>query len=95
VVDVWERLAATPQADRCVLHMGSDQTSLHNPYNGGYYPVGKCATTLARSFDAAILPLLLLLLPLLLLLLSLLLLLLLLLLLFLLPPHTDIQVKSY
>ena len=20
--------------------LGSDQTSLHNPYNGGYYPVG-------------------------------------------------------
>ena len=26
--------------------MGSDQTSLHNPFNGGYYPVG-------MSFDEA------------------------------------------
>ena len=26
---------------RCVVHTGSDQTSLHNPYNGGYYPAGE------------------------------------------------------
>lgn len=36
VVDLWERLV---EADLPV-HLGSDQTSLHNPYNGGYYPVG-------------------------------------------------------
>ena len=24
-----------------LVELGSDQTSLHNPYNGGYYPVGK------------------------------------------------------
>jgi urocanate hydratase len=36
VVDLWERLAeAGIEAD-----LGSDQTSLHNPYAGGYYPVG-------------------------------------------------------
>ncbi len=36
VVDLWERLA-----DRnIVVDMGSDQTSLHNPWAGGYYPVG-------------------------------------------------------
>jgi urocanate hydratase len=36
VVDLWERLA-----DRKVtVHLGSDQTSLHNPFAGGYYPVG-------------------------------------------------------
>jgi urocanate hydratase len=23
-----------------LVDMGSDQTSLHNPYNGGYYPAG-------------------------------------------------------
>jgi urocanate hydratase len=36
VVDVWERF------DRENLHidLGSDQTSLHNPWAGGYYPVG-------------------------------------------------------
>ena len=36
IVDLWERLAA----DRIVVDMGSDQTSLHNPWAGGYYPVG-------------------------------------------------------
>jgi urocanate hydratase len=23
-----------------LVELGSDQTSLHNPFNGGYYPVG-------------------------------------------------------
>lgn len=32
-----ERLASE---DDMLVDMGSDQTSLHNPYNGGYYPVG-------------------------------------------------------
>lgn len=36
VVDLWERLAA----DGVSVDLGSDQTSLHNPYAGGYYPVG-------------------------------------------------------
>lgn len=36
VVDLWERLV---QEDMTV-ELGSDQTSLHNPYAGGYYPVG-------------------------------------------------------
>ena len=36
VVDLWERLA-----ERNVkVELGSDQTSLHNPWAGGYYPVG-------------------------------------------------------
>ena len=36
VVDIWERF------DEEGLHidLGSDQTSLHNPWAGGYYPVG-------------------------------------------------------
>lgn len=36
VVDLWERLAA----DGIQVDLGSDQTSLHNPWAGGYYPVG-------------------------------------------------------
>jgi urocanate hydratase len=36
VVDLWERLAA----DNVPVDLGSDQTSLHNPWAGGYYPVG-------------------------------------------------------
>ncbi|MBO6607985.1 urocanate hydratase [Psychroserpens sp.] len=42
VVDVWEKF------DKEDLHidLGSDQTSLHNPWAGGYYPVG-------LSFDEA------------------------------------------
>ncbi len=36
VVDLWERLA-----ERGVrVDLGSDQTSLHNPWAGGYYPAG-------------------------------------------------------
>ncbi|WP_037348763.1 urocanate hydratase [Sediminibacter sp. Hel_I_10] len=36
VVDVWEKF------DDAKIHidLGSDQTSLHNPWAGGYYPVG-------------------------------------------------------
>lgn len=40
VVDLWEKLASTPREQRPAVQVGSDQTSLHNPYNGGYYPVG-------------------------------------------------------
>lgn len=36
VVDLWERLAAR----KVHVDLGSDQTSLHNPWAGGYYPVG-------------------------------------------------------
>lgn len=36
VVDLWEKLA-----ERNIrVDIGSDQTSLHNPWSGGYYPVG-------------------------------------------------------
>lgn len=37
VVDLWERLAETPDL---TVDLGSDQTSLHNALAGGYYPVG-------------------------------------------------------
>jgi urocanate hydratase len=43
VVALWERLAQEPEH---LIDLGSDQTSLHNPYNGGYYPV-------SLTFDAA------------------------------------------
>ncbi len=36
VVDLWERLAEEDIA----VNLGSDQTSLHNPWAGGYYPAG-------------------------------------------------------
>ena len=36
VVDLWERLAD----ENIEVDLGSDQTSLHNPWAGGYYPVG-------------------------------------------------------
>lgn len=36
VVDLWERLVK----DDIKVDMGSDQTSLHNPWAGGYYPAG-------------------------------------------------------
>ncbi len=36
VVDLWERLAK----EDVDVDLGSDQTSLHNPWAGGYYPVG-------------------------------------------------------
>lgn len=36
VVDVWERFAK----ESIKVDLGSDQTSLHNPWAGGYYPVG-------------------------------------------------------
>lgn len=37
VVDLWERLTQEPDL---TPDLGSDQTSLHNPWAGGYYPVG-------------------------------------------------------
>ena len=36
VVDLWERLAD----EGVQVDLGSDPTSLHNPWAGGYYPVG-------------------------------------------------------
>jgi len=36
IVDLWERLAER----EIFIEMGSDQTSLHNPWAGGYYPAG-------------------------------------------------------
>lgn len=42
VVDVWEKFLA----EDIYIDLGSDQTSLHNPWAGGYYPVG-------MSFDEA------------------------------------------
>jgi len=42
VVDLWERLAE----ESIQIELGSDQTSLHNPWSGGYYPSG-------ISFDEA------------------------------------------
>ncbi len=36
VVDLWERLAD----EDIHVDLGSDQTSLHNPWAGGYYPAG-------------------------------------------------------
>ncbi|MCK0179847.1 urocanate hydratase [Flavobacteriaceae bacterium S0862] len=35
VVDVWEKFDEA----NIYIHLGSDQTSLHNPWAGGYYPV--------------------------------------------------------
>lgn len=36
VVEVWERF----DCENIFIHVGSDQTSLHIPWTGGYYPVG-------------------------------------------------------
>ena len=42
VVDIWEKF----HEENIHIDLGSDQTSLHNPWAGGYYPVG-------ISFEAA------------------------------------------
>ena len=44
IVDLWEKIAETDFQ----VELGSDQTSLHNPFAGGYYPVG---LTLEESND--------------------------------------------
>ena len=44
VVDLWERLAD----EDIKVDLGSDQTSLHNPWAGGYYPAGH---SLEESLD--------------------------------------------
>ncbi|WKB82350.1 urocanate hydratase [Cellulophaga lytica] len=36
IVEVWERF----YNENIFIHLGSDQTSLHNPWAGGYYPAG-------------------------------------------------------
>ncbi len=36
IVDLWERL----DERNVTIDLGSDQTSLHNPWQGGYFPVG-------------------------------------------------------
>jgi urocanate hydratase len=36
IVDLWEKLAD----EKVYVDIGSDQTSLHNPWSGGYYPAG-------------------------------------------------------
>jgi urocanate hydratase len=36
IVDVWEKF----DQENIYVDMGSDQTSLHNPWAGGYYPAG-------------------------------------------------------
>jgi urocanate hydratase len=36
IVEVWEKL----DNENVYVDLGSDQTSLHNPWAGGYYPVG-------------------------------------------------------
>jgi urocanate hydratase len=36
IVDLWEKLAD----ENIFVDLGSDQTSLHNPWSGGYYPAG-------------------------------------------------------
>lgn len=43
VVEVWECFLS----ENIFVHVGSDQTSLHNPFAGGYYPVG-------LSFDESV-----------------------------------------
>ncbi len=35
IVNVWEKF----DKENIYVHVGSDQTSLHNPWSGGYYPV--------------------------------------------------------
>ena len=37
IVDVWEKF----DEEDIFVDLGSDQTSLHNPWAGGYYPVGQ------------------------------------------------------
>ncbi|WNH07828.1 urocanate hydratase [Thalassobellus suaedae] len=36
VVEIWERF----DEENIHIHLGSDQTSLHIPWTGGYYPIG-------------------------------------------------------
>lgn len=37
---VWEKFASVFESTgERLIELGSDQTSCHNPFNGGYYPV--------------------------------------------------------
>ena len=49
IVDLWERLVHRDVK----VDLGSDQTSLHNPYQGGYFPVGRtydeCVTMMSSD----------------------------------------------
>jgi len=52
VVEVWERF----DQEGIFIHLGSDQTSLHIPWTGGYYPVGmtyEAANQMIREAPAA------------------------------------------
>ena len=40
VVEIWEKAAEIhKKTGETLFELGSDQTSCHNPFNGGYYPV--------------------------------------------------------
>jgi urocanate hydratase len=51
IVDVWEKF----DTENLYIDLGSDQTSLHNPWAGGYYPVGisfeEANDMMANNFD--------------------------------------------
>ena len=48
IVDLWEKFAeySSKNGGELLCELGSDQTSLHNPFNGGYYP---CQLTFEQS----------------------------------------------
>ncbi len=48
IVDLWERFAK----DNVKVELGSDQTSLHNPWAGGYYPAGQSFETSVKMMAA-------------------------------------------
>jgi len=48
VVNVWEKF----DAEDVYIDLGSDQTSLHNPWAGGYYPVGLTLEEANRMMSA-------------------------------------------
>ena len=57
IVDLWEKLAKSD----ITVDLGSDQTSLHNPWAGGYYPAGisfeesnRMMTDSPEAFKAAV-----------------------------------------
>ncbi|XP_060036241.1 urocanate hydratase isoform X2 [Erinaceus europaeus] len=53
VVDLWERLVhELDMTGELLVDLGSDQTSCHNPFNGGYYPV-QLGFTEAQSLMAS------------------------------------------
>lgn len=56
VVAVWEHFVKHKlKTGECLVDLGSDQTSCHNPFNGGYYPVqlgyGEAQEVLAHEPD--------------------------------------------